>query len=134
MVKWWREWREILDLWRGLPQVLKAQRLLGRARRHHERGEATQGYRLALEAFAILRSEAHAEDPAARSLVATDAVLLHQLAKDLGHERATREDLVVALQICEEVAGHSPRLEGMLQQHMSWYRHRLSEIDDVTVH
>jgi hypothetical protein len=131
VAKWWRT---IADLCRGQAQVIGAHRLLRRARRLRARGEAAQAFRLAVEAFALLRSDPHREDPAARAIVATDAVLLDQLAGDLGHARATRDDLMAALRICEDAARTSPGLAGMLQEYVDWYRHRLAEGDDVTVH
>jgi len=131
MVPWWRS---IADLWRGLREVVKAQRLLAQARRLRRDGLVSEAFRLAVEAFVILRSETHSQDPAARAILATDAVLVDQLAHELGHSQATRDDVAAALQICEDAARTSPRLQVTLQQHIDWYRHRLSEGTNGTAH
>ena len=129
-----RWWHDVADLWRGLPEVIKAQRLLAQARRLRRDGEVSDAFRLAVEAFVILRAEAHSDDPAARAIVATDAVLLDQLAQELGHAPATRDDVALALQICEDAARSSPKLQETLQQHIDWYRHRLSEVTNEQAH
>lgn len=127
-------WQDIAGLWRGLPEVIKAQRLLAKARSQRREGHVSDAFRLALQAFVILRSQAHADDPAAKAIIATDAVLLDELAKELGHASATRDDVAFALGICEDAARVSPRLQATLQQHIDWYRHRLSEVTNGQAH
>jgi len=126
--------RDIVGLWRAMPDILRAQRLLAQARNLRHDGRAVEAFRAALQAFGILRADAHQEHPAAQSLVATDAVLVDELARELGHSGAARDDLQAALKICEEISEVSPRLRTQLKQYIDWYHHRLIELDPDTVH
>ncbi len=93
-----------------------------------------EAFRAAVQAFGILRSEAYQEHPAAQSLVATDAVLVDELARELGHPGVARDDLQAALKICEEMSDVSARLRAQLKQYIDWYHHRLTDLDPGTVH
>jgi len=93
-----------------------------------------EGFRTAIEAFGILRADAHLENPAAQSLVATETVLVDELARELGHPGAARDDLAVALKICEDVSKAVPRIRPQLKQYIDWYRYRLAELNPDVVH
>ena len=126
--------RDIFGMWRAMPDILRAQRLLGQARSLRRDGRVVEAFRAAVQAFGILRADVHQEHPAAQSLVATDAVLVDELARELGHPGAVRDDLQAALRICEEIAEVSPRLREHMKQYVDWYHHRLTELDAETVH
>jgi hypothetical protein len=126
--------RDLVGIWRATPEILRAQRLFAQARNLRREGRVVEGFRTAIEAFGILRADAHQEHPAAQSLVATDAVLVDELARELGHSGAARDDLQAALKICEEISEVSPRLRTQLKQYIDWYHRRLTELDPDTVH
>lgn len=124
---WWNEWRSLLAIYRSLPRVLRAQRDIGRARGLRSEGRYSEAFRLAVSAFGVLSELAAQDNPGASAVLATEAVFLDELAKQVGQPGAAREELQEALQICQNVNGLSPKLEPTLRPYIKWYEYRLAE-------
>jgi hypothetical protein len=78
-------------------------------------------------AFGELSELAAAGNPAANAVLATEAVLLDELARHVGQPGAAREQLQQALAVCEDVSARSPKLAERLREYIAWYKHRLAE-------
>ena len=120
-------WRELLDMARGTVAATRAQSAIRRARRLQREGRGAEAFLLAVPAFGVLSELAAKDHAPASSILAFDAVFLDQLATEVGQPAAARESVETALRVCEDIAQSSPRLAPKLQQHMDWYRHRLSD-------
>ena len=127
MAGWWNEWRSLVEIYRSLPTVLRAQRDIGRARGLRSEGRYSEAFRLAVPAFGVLSQLAAQDNPGASAILSTDAVFLDELAKQVGQPGAAREELQQALQICQHISGLSPKLEPTLRQYITWYECRLAE-------
>jgi hypothetical protein len=98
-------WRDIVTIYRQLPSVLRAQRDLKRAAALRSHGQYVEAFVIAVRAFGVLEQDAFISNPAAQALVATDTVLLDQLAREVGQPNAARQELADALRICTETLG-----------------------------
>ena len=126
MAPWSHEWRSLLTLYRSMPRIFRAQRAFGRARRLQREHRYHEAFRVAVLAFGDLSQLADGAEPGAGAILATEGVLVDELARQVGQPGAAREELQHALRICEEASGMSPRLEPSLREYIEWYKHRLA--------
>ena len=125
-------WLRIAEYWRAMRRVWLAQRELKSARRLRDQGRPEEALRAAEHAFQVLTREFQQHgDPAAQAILATDAVLLDQLACDVGQPQRARSEIERALQLCTNLIFHSPKLEPKLRGHIAWYTSRLADIGQM---
>src|SRR5262245_51330238 len=134
MRSWWHDWRHIIDICRSMPSVMKAQRSLGRARQLQSAQRYNEAFSVALSAFGVLSRWADKGNPPVSALVSTEAVLLDELATQVGRAGAACEELRQALRICEDLAVRSRKPPKQLQQYIAWYKQRLAEQPEGVPH